>query len=84
MVVLGENNESRIIVSRGKTHIGVLDIPLDSVQQIKYIEEEFHDLVVTHSDDHSKGHTMHRRISKSMQTSHVLFARHLLIVIQDA
>ena len=38
--------------------------PLDSVQQIKYIEKVFQDLLVNHSDDHSRGRTLHGRICK--------------------
>ena len=64
VVVSGGNNESQILVLWPKTHIGVFDIPLDSVQQIEYIEKVFHDLLVTHGDDHSKEHTLHGWIGK--------------------
>ncbi len=77
LVVSGENDESPILVSRLKTHIGVVDIPLDSVQQIEYIKKVLQELLVIHSDDHSKGHTLHGRICK-IYANIVWFTRHLL------
>lgn len=52
------------------------------MQKIKYIEIVFHDLEVTRSDDHSKGRMLYGRIPKFMQTSVVLFIRHLLTLVQ--
>ena len=39
LVVAGENDASQFLVLHPKTHIGIVNIPLDNVQQIEYIEK---------------------------------------------
>ena len=55
VVISGENNVSQIIVLCLKTHIGVVNYPLEKEQQIEYLKNVFNDLLVIHCKDYSKG-----------------------------
>ena len=75
VVVAGENNESQVLVSRPKIPIGVVNIPLDNVQQIGYIEKVFSDLLVILGDNHSKEQTLHGPMGKVYANVSCLFCK---------
>jgi hypothetical protein len=62
VIIAGEDTNSKILVSRPTSHIGVMDVPLEDEKRIAYLEMLFTELLLAYGSNHTKGRTLYGRI----------------------